>query len=100
MTLTLSDGVMVKAIEPSPVTLVPMPVVSLPGPPGPSGGDPSLYSFTNQATWTVTHNLGRVPLVELIDADGTVFDGDVDVTDPNVAVVTHAAPRTGSVLVL
>lgn len=68
------------------------------GPIGPAGTISS-YTFTAQATWTVHHNLNRFPILQLFNAAGEMFEADVECPDNNTAVVTHAVPITGTVLV-
>lgn len=59
------------------------------------------YTFTTPAaTWTVTHSLGLHPVVQLLDAAGNQFEADVAYPDLNTVVITHAAPLTGSVLIV
>ena len=53
-------------------------------------------------TWTLTHNLTRSSVsVVLFDLSDKVIEAlDIDVTDVNQAVVTHAAPVAGTALVI
>lgn len=71
-----------------------------PGIPGRDGAVPTPYPFTNAATWTIRHNLGRLVEVSLLDAAAMQFDGDVEQPDLNTAVATHAVPTTGTALVI
>lgn len=55
-----------------------------------------------QQTWTLLHNLNKSTVsVTLFDlADDEIEPLNIDVTDPNQAVVQHAVPIAGSALVL
>lgn len=52
--------------------------------------------------WTVIHNLNKSSVdVALYDLTGKRIDAsDVDVSNPNQAVVTHAAPVAGNALII
>lgn len=54
------------------------------------------------AVWTLTHNLNKTTVaVFAYDSNGVVLQPlSVDVSDPNVAVVTHAFLLAGSALVI
>ena len=53
-------------------------------------------------TWTLQHNLNRnVVAVALYDVNDKLLDAlDVDVSDPNKAVVTHASAVEGAAVVI
>ena len=56
---------------------------------GPSGG--TLYVHTQSTpatTWTINHNLGFRPSVELIDSGSQEIDGDISHPTVNQTVVT------------
>ena len=57
---------------------------------------------TATALWEVIHNLGKPSVsVTLFNISGKVIEAlDIDVTDVNKAVVTHAYPLVGSALVV
>ena len=40
------------------------------------------------ATWSVSHNLGKLPSVTVVDTAGSVVVGDVSYTDNNNLIVT------------
>jgi hypothetical protein len=68
--------------------------VVIPGPPG-SAGPPGTagvaYSYqqaTPATTWTINHNLGYRPSVELLDSGSQEIDGDVYHPSVNQTVVT------------
>jgi hypothetical protein len=67
------------------------------GPTGPSGQS---YSFTpddSQSVWNITHNLGFNPSVQVVNALGTEFFGDVVYTNNNQLTVTFTAPVYGTI---
>lgn len=56
------------------------------------------YVFTQStpaATWTINHNLGFVPSVELFNSGSQEIDGDVVHTSANQTVVTFTGPVAG-----
>ena len=59
------------------------------GPQGPAGGAAFVYTQTVPATtWTINHNLGYRPSVELIDSGSQEIDGEVAHPSVNQTVVT------------
>jgi hypothetical protein len=62
------------------------------GPQGPSGtGGASAYQFVQASpatTWTINHNLGFKPSVEILDAGSQEIDGEVAHPSVNQTVVT------------
>ncbi len=59
------------------------------GPQGPSGAGGFVYQQTSPATvWTINHNLGFKPTVELIDSGGQEIDGEISHPTNNQTVVT------------
>lgn len=72
------------------------------GPAGPPGTDGDLHYTHNQmvalTTWTVTHNLGKVPSVTVIDSAGSVVEGDYS-PDPldslNKMTLSFSVPFAG-----
>ena len=75
-------------------TVVTVPVTSTvtaltAGPQGPSGG--AAYQFEQAApatVWTINHNLGYRPSVEILDAGSQEIDGEVAHPSVNQTVVT------------
>lgn len=53
------------------------------------------YQSSPSSTWTVAHNLGKMPSVMVVDTADTVFVGDVAYTDNNNLVITFASPFSG-----
>lgn len=71
-----------------------------PGPPGPQGESASDLSYlhlqpTPSATWTINHNLGLKPVVQLFTTGSQEFDGLVTHTSNNQCVATMTAPVAG-----
>lgn len=59
------------------------------GPQGPPGGAAFVYQQTAPATvWTINHNLGYKPSVELLDSGSQEIDGAVAHPSDNQTVVT------------
>lgn len=68
------------------------------GPPGPPGGTAGVNFIqpTPASVWTINHNLGYRPGVELLDTGGNEFVAQVLHTSVNQVVVTLADPIAGS----
>lgn len=47
------------------------------------------------ATWTITHNLGVRPNIDVLDSSGSEIIADVQHASTNVAVVTFPSPAIG-----
>ena len=59
------------------------------GPQGPPGGSAFIYQQVLPATtWTINHNLGYKPSVELLDSGSQEIDGEVSHPSDNQTVVT------------
>lgn len=73
--------------------------VATPGPPGPPGPiGASAYVHQQQspaATWTINHNLGLKPSVELLNSGSQEIEGDVVHTSMNQTVVSFTAAVSG-----
>lgn len=68
------------------------------GPPGGLGAGGSAYLHTQSSassTWTINHNLGFKPAVELIDSGGAEFSAEIVHTTVNTAIVSLTAPTAG-----
>lgn len=75
------------------------PIPGPPGPPGPPGQNAQGYEFTQQTPatqWTVNHNLGYRPSVELLSIGGVEFDADIVHTSVNQFVVLSVIPVAGT----
>lgn len=76
--------------------------VSAPGPQGPPGQDGAGFTFflyeqySPSTTWTINHNLGYRPTVELLDETNREIDGDVYHTTINQVVVMFNIPVAGT----
>lgn len=66
-------------------------------PPPPPSGVPVSVPFSNQASITVTHNLGRYVLVQTFDASGAQIEAQV-VQSLNSFVVSFGSPETGTII--
>lgn len=67
------------------------------GPQGPAGGE--AFHFTqNEASqvWTINHNLGRHPVVSVLDSGGSQMEVDVHHTSLNQLVLTLAYAVSGT----
>ncbi len=75
-------------------TVVTVPVTSTvtavtQGPQGPAGGAAFVYQQAAPATtWTINHNLGYKPSVELLDSGSQEIDGEIAHPTDNQTVVT------------
>lgn len=68
------------------------------GPVGPVGPPPPIFVFSQNSpstSWTINHNLGYRPTVELIDANGREIDGDVYHQSINTAIILFNLPVAG-----
>ncbi len=65
---------------------------------GSRGAFTRFYEHTQNSassTWTISHNLGRVPSVTLVDGTGSEMESTVTHIDENTAVVTFSQPESG-----
>lgn len=100
------------AVQPSTVTVTPeegpsievavgQPTVTISdvgtqGPPGPSGASYDHVQAVASSTWTIPHNLGFFPAVDVFTVGGLKVLADVQHLSTNTAVVTLLAPMAGS----
>lgn len=76
--------------------------VVTPGPPGiqgPIGPQPEAYvhqQVSASATWTINHNLGYNPSVEIMNAANREIDGDVYHININQTIVMFNVPVAGT----
>ena len=112
----MSDRVAVELIEASPVTMevveaddvmvveidrpsaVGVVEIIHPGPQGPKGDATAFYVHTQTApstTWTMAHNLGFKPSVELLDTGSQEIEGDVVHLSQNVCIASFTIPIAG-----
>ena len=69
-----------------------------PGPPGPPGRDVGLmYSVMHQMLFNVTHNLGKVPSVEIRDQEGRIVQARVEFPDLNNTTIRFSRFFTGTI---
>lgn len=70
--------------------------VGPPGPTGPAGAGDQSFLFTQSTpstTWTINHNLGYKPSVELFDTGSQEIDAEVVHTNSN-QVIAYFNPAT------
>lgn len=60
----------------------------VPGPPGPAGATYVHTQASPAITWTINHNLGFRPSVELLDSGSQEIDGEIAHPTINQTVVT------------
>lgn len=66
------------------------------GPQGPAGSGAFVYTQSTPATtWTINHNMGFKPAVELLDSGSQEIDGDVTHVSVNQTVVTLTPATAG-----
>jgi len=65
------------------------------GPPGESAQGYTHNQVTPSATWTMPHNLGFKPSVELLNAGSQEIEGDVVHVSQNVTVAYFTTPVAG-----
>lgn len=68
----------------------------LTGPAGPAGVEYLHTQASASSTWTIAHNLGRQPVVEVRTVGGVVVIADVLHLSADVAQVYLASPMAGS----
>lgn len=76
-----------RGVAPAPLSPAPLPPFALalplqgpPGPPGPPGASGAGYVHTQVDplfVWTIAHNLGFRPAVQVTDLTGSVVDGEI-----------------------
>lgn len=60
------------------------------------GGDAYIFTQSTPATtWTINHNLGHVPSVELFDSGSQEIDADVSHPSVNQAIIVFSVPVAG-----
>ena len=78
------------------------------GPTGPAGADGSGAANTTvvhdqssaSATWTITHNQGRYPAIDIIDSAGNHVIGDIKHNSVNQAVATFDNAFAGKAIIV
>lgn len=69
------------------------------GPAGPAGGALNFVQATPAATWSITHNLGRLPGVIVI-IDGEQVLTDVEHSSINSLAIVFPSPTAGEAVLL
>ena len=86
-TVTVTEGDAGTTVVTVPVTSVV--TATTEGPQGPAGSGGYVFTQTTPSTtWTINHNLGFRPTVELLDAGSQEIDGDVAHPSINQTIVT------------
>ena len=99
-------------VQPSGITIVPLPNVGAPGPAGPpgpqglqgppgangSGGDKHYAHAQGVAStvWSVAHNLGKYPSVTVVDSAGTEVEGEIRHLGTNSLQLIFSAAFSGT----
>lgn len=100
MTVTLINGHPPVVITPQPRTQVVFTQTPGVGPPG-AGANPYTHTQAVPATsWTINHNLGYRPVVELFSAGGVEMIAEVVHTTVNQVVVSFLSATAGSARLL
>lgn len=90
-----APAVSVEVVEEGAVEVV---EIIHPGPQGPPGDAAGFYLHTQSApsvTWTMAHNLGFKPSVELLNAGSQEIEGDVVHLSQNVCIAYFTTPIAG-----
>lgn len=82
-------------------TVVTVPVVNTVtattiGPQGPAGAGYLHQQTSASTTWTINHNLGFRPAVELLDSGGQEVEGDISHPTVNQAIITMSPATAGT----
>ncbi|MEU6582738.1 hypothetical protein [Nocardia sp. NPDC046763] len=96
LTVAPPSSVSMVAAPPPATTFVAVPGV--PGPQGSTGGSGYVWTQTvAQASWTVNHTLGRLPLAVMVTVGGLPVLTDIVALTATQVVVQFATPQTGTV---
>lgn len=68
------------------------------GPLGPSDKNFVFTQVSASSIWTITHNMGKMPAVEVIDSGNNVVYGDVNYVSTNVVQITFNAAFGGKAI--
>ena len=92
----IETTVTVEVVEENAVEVV---KVIHPGPQGPPGsGGNAAYVHTQATpanTWTINHNLGYRPAVELLDSSNQEIDAEVSHPNVNQTIIMFSIPLSG-----
>lgn len=95
--VTLTGGDELALTFPAPQTVV----LAAVGLQGPAGGSSARYTHTQSATsatWTVNHNLGFRPQVEVLSPGGVQVEAAVQHMSDNQTVITFTTAQTGQAI--
>jgi hypothetical protein len=93
-TVTVTDGGGDTVVVTVPVTSTVTATTA--GPQGPAGAGYLHQQTSSSTTWTINHNLGFRPAVELFDSGSQEIEGDVSHPSINQAIITVNPATTGS----
>jgi hypothetical protein len=65
------------------------------GPPGPPSSSYVYLQATPSATWSIAHNLGFRPSVQVFDSGSQKIEGDVSHSSLNTVSIMFAVPTAG-----
>ena len=93
-TITVTDGDNSTTVVTVPITNTV--TATTVGPQGPSGAGYLHQQTSASTTWTINHNLGFRPAVELFDSGSQEIEGDVAHPSINQAIITVNPATAGS----
>ena len=93
-TITITDGDNSTTVVTVPITNTV--TATTVGPQGPSGAGYLHQQTSASTTWTINHNLGFRPAVELFDSGSQEIEGDVAHPSINQAIITVNPATAGS----
>lgn len=67
-----------------------------PGPPGPAGATYTHTQSSAATTWTINHNLGFKPSVEVLDTGGNEFEAQVLHSSVNQVILYFNTAKAGT----
>lgn len=73
-------------------------IQGIPGPPG--EGTQEYVQASASAVWTITHNLGRKPLIQLLTVGGVHMLGDITHLSDNVIQINFDVPLAGRAVLI
>lgn len=93
-TIAITDNSSSVAVVTVPVTNTV--VATTAGPQGPAGAGYFHQQISASATWTINHNLGFRPSVEIFDTGSQEIEGDVSHPSVNQAIITLSPAIAGT----
>lgn len=90
-----------ETLQIGPVDVIEIGYTNAPGPPGPTGASGGSYvhvQTTPAMTWAITHTLGYLPNVAILDVDGNLIDAAISWPTATTITVTFSATTAGRAL--